>query len=100
MRFILWFYLNHFYIYFFSSLFFLAFENFLFDFLVHCNGTAMKFPYFAEILVVVLVTTNGFVLFYETCLQQFWVVRQLVTLGFDRNTLAIKVVVCLSLSFM
>ena len=45
-------YLNPFSIYLFPSLFFLAFGKFLFDFLVHCNGAAMEFPYFAEILVV------------------------------------------------
>ena len=95
MRFILWFYINHLFISFFPSLFFLAFGNFLFDFLVHCNGAAIEFPYFAVFLVVVLVTANEFVLLCETCLQQFWVVRQLVTLGFGRNALAIKVVIFL-----
>ena len=60
-------YLNPFSIYLFPSLFFLAFGKFLFD-----------FPYFAEILVVVLATANEFILLCGACLQQFWVVRQLV----------------------
>ena len=71
-------YLNHFSIYFFPSLFFLAFGKFLFDFLVHYNGAAVEFPYFAEILVVVLAIANGFILLCGAGLQQFWVVRQLV----------------------
>ena len=71
-------YLNPFSIYLFPSLLFLAFGKFLFDFLVHCNGATMEFPYFDEILVVVLATANGFILLCGACLQQFWVVRQLV----------------------
>ena len=68
-------YLNPLSIYYFPSLFFLYFGKFLFDFLVHCNGAAIEFPYFAEILVVVLATANGFILLCGACLQQFWVVR-------------------------
>ena len=71
-------YLNPFAIYFFPSEIFLALGKFLFDFLVHCNGAAMEFPYFVEIIVVVLATANGFILLCGACLQQFWVVRQLV----------------------
>ena len=64
-------YLNPFSIYFCPSLFFLAFGKILFDFLVYCNGAAMEFPYFAEILVVVLATTNGSFFFVEHACNNF-----------------------------